>query len=160
VLGEIGKGYEILQYGIAFGKIGMNSIALGTTLAAYEEAVKYAKEKTHRGQPIAKFQAVQLKIAEIAMKYEVSKWMSYRLGVIANNTTNYREFAQESALTKVIVAENAMAVARLAMDIHGSYGLMDDYKISRLYRDASMGAQVEGVIDLQKVIVAGGILSN
>jgi len=158
VLGKSGEGYPILQYGIAFGKIGMNSVALGTTLAAYEEAVKYAKEKTHRGQPIAKFQAIQLRIADLAMKYEASRWIAYRLGCLANNPRSYRDFAREAALAKVIVAENAVQAARIALDVHGSYGLMVDYKVSRLYRDAAMGPQIEGVIDMQKIIVAGDIL--
>lgn len=158
VLGKLGDGYPILQYGIAYGKIGMNSVALGTTLAAYEEAVHYAKEKTHRGQPIAKFQAIQLKIAEIAMLYESSRWMAYRLGFLANKPKSYRDFAKEAALSKVIVGRNAMEAARHAMDIHGSYGLMNDYEIARIYRDAAMGPQVEGVLDMQKIIVAGDIL--
>lgn len=159
VLGELGNGYPVLQYGIAFGKIGMNSVALGTTLAAFEESVKYVKEKTHRGEPIAKFQAVQLKIADIAMKYEASRWLAYRLGVLANNPKSPGDFAKEAALSKVIIAENAVAAARIAIDIHGSYGLMEDYKVSRLYRDAIMGPQIEGVIDMQKLIVAGAILA-
>ena len=159
LLGELGNGYPVLQYGIAFGKIGMNSVALGTTLAALEESVKYAKEKTHRGEPIAKFQAIQLKIADIAMKYEASRWLAYRLGSLANNPKSPADFAREAALAKVIIGENAVAAARLAVDIHGSYGLMEDYKVSRLYRDAIMGPQVEGVIDMQKLIVAGAILA-
>lgn len=159
LLGELGNGYPVLQYGIAFGKIGMNSVALGTTLAALEESVRYAKEKTHRGEPIAKFQAVQLKIADIAMKYEASRWLAYRLGVLANHPKSPADFAREAALSKVVIAENALAAVRLAIDIHGSYGLMEDYKVSRLYRDAIMGPQVEGVIDMQKLIVAGAILA-
>ncbi|PKM78325.1 MAG: acyl-CoA dehydrogenase [Firmicutes bacterium HGW-Firmicutes-15] len=159
LLGELGNGYPVLQYGIAFGKIGMNSVALGTTLAAFEESVKYAKEKTHRGEPIAKFQAIQLKIADLAMKYEVSRWMAYRLGSLANKPKSPADFAKEAALSKVVIAENAMAAARIAMDIHGSYGLMADYKVARIYRDAIMGPQVEGVIDMQKLIVAGAILA-
>lgn len=159
LLGEPGNGYPVLQYGIAFGKIGMNSVALGTTLAALEESVRYAREKTHRGEPIAKFQAIQLKIADIAMKYEASRWLAYRLGVLANHPKSPADFAREAALAKVVIAENAMAAVRLAVDIHGSYGLMEDYKVSRLYRDAIMGPQVEGVIDMQKLIVAGAILA-
>ncbi len=160
VLGEQGNGYPVLQYGIAYGKIGMNSIALGTTLAAYEESIKYAQEKTHRGEAIAKFQAIQLKIADIAMKYETSRWIAYRLGYLANNPKSYRDFAKEAALAKVIIAENAVEATRKAVDIHGSYGVMQDYKVSRLYRDAAMGPQIEGVIDMQKIIVAGEILAK
>ncbi len=158
VLGDIGNGYPILQYGIAFGKIGMNSCALGSTLAAYEESVKYAKEKTHRGQPIAKFQAIQLKIAEIAGLYESSRWLAYRLGFLANRTKNYRDFAREAALSKVVIGRNAIDAARFALDIHGSYGLMNDYEVARIWRDVAMGPQVEGVLHMQQVIVAGDIL--
>ncbi|HWP97990.1 MAG TPA: acyl-CoA dehydrogenase family protein [Syntrophomonadaceae bacterium] len=160
VLGQAGDGYPILQYGIAYGKIGMNSVALGTTLAAYEEAVKYARQKTHRGDPIAKFQAIQLRVANIAMLYESSRWIAYRLGWLANKPKSFKDFAHEAALAKVVVAENAVQAARIAMDIHGSYGLMVDYNISRIYRDAIMGPQVEGVIDMQKIIVAGDILKG
>ncbi len=160
VLGDLGNGYPILQYGIAFGKIGMNSVALGITLAAFEESVKYAQEKTHRGEPIAKFQAIRLKIADIAMLYEVSRWMAYRLGSLANNPKSPADFAKEAALSKAVIAENAVAAARIAVDIHGSYGLMADYKVARIYRDAIMGPQVEGVIDMQKLIVAGAILAK
>lgn len=160
VLGKIGDGYPILQFGIAYGKIGMNSVALGTTLAAYEEAVKYAKEKTHRGQPIAKFQAIQLQIAEIAGLYESSRWLSYRLGWLANNPKSYRDFAREAALSKFVVARNAQEAARIALDVHGSYGLMQDYDIARIYRDAAMGPQIEGVVHMQQIILAGDILKG
>jgi alkylation response protein AidB-like acyl-CoA dehydrogenase len=160
VLGKIGDGYPILQFGIAYGKIGMNSLALGTTLAAYEQAVKYATEKTHRGQPIAKFQAIQMKVAEIAGIYESSRWLSYRLGFLANNTKSYRDFAREAALAKAVVARNAQEAARLSLDVHGSYGLMQEYEISRIYRDAAMGPQIEGVIHMQQIILAGDILKK
>ncbi len=160
LLGELGNGYPILQYGIAFGKIGMNAIALGTTLAAYEEALKYAREKTHRGAPISKFQAIQLRLADLAMLYDISRWTSYKLGYLANKPKSPSDFAREAAQAKVIVAENSRRAAEIAMDIHGSYGLMEDYKISRIYRDAAMGPQIEGVIDMQKIIIAGEILKG
>ncbi|MGI6488184.1 MAG: acyl-CoA dehydrogenase [Syntrophomonadaceae bacterium] len=158
VLGEIGGGYPVLQFGIAFGKVGVSSVALGLTLAAYEEAVKYAREKTHRGEPIAKFQAVQLRIADLAMKYEAARWLTYRLGYLADRAQDPVQFAKESALTKTYVCETSVDAARIAVDVHGSYGLMNDYKITRIYRDAIMGPQVEGVSDMQKLIVANAIL--
>ncbi len=159
VLGKVGQGYPILQFGISFGKIGVSSVSLGGILAAYEESVKYAKEKKHRGEPIAKFQAIQLRIADIAAKYEASRWLTYRLGCLGNEPGNPMLFAKEAALTKTFVCDTAVDVARIAVDIHGSYGLMNDYKVSRLYRDAIMGPQIEGVSDMQKIITAGVILS-
>jgi len=101
-----------------------------------------------------------MKIADIAMIYEVSRWMAYRLGALANKHLNASDFAKEAALSKVVIGENAVRAARIAIDIHGSYGLMYDYKVGRLYRDAIMGPQVEGVIDMQKLIVAGAILNK
>lgn len=160
VLGGIGQGFPVLTYGISFGKVGMSSIALGGILSAYEEAVKYAREKTHRGTPIAKFQAIQLRIAELAMKYEASRWLTYRLGCLANDAKDPMLFAKEAALTKTYVCETFADAARVAVDVHGSYGLMGDYKVSRLYRDSIIGPQVEGVSDMQKMIVAGAILNG
>jgi alkylation response protein AidB-like acyl-CoA dehydrogenase len=159
VLGEVGNGYPILQFGISFGKIGVSSVSLGGMLAAFEESVKYAKGKTHRGEPIAKFQAIQLRIADIAGKYEAARWLTYRLGCLGNEPGNPMIFAKEAALTKTFVCDAAVDVARIAVDIHGSYGLMTDYKVSRLYRDAIMGPQIEGVSDMQKIITAGVILA-
>lgn len=159
LLGKPGGGYPILQFGISFGKIGVSSVFLGGMLAAFEEAVNYAKEKTHRNQSIAKFQGIQLKIADIAAKYEASRWLTYRLGCLGNEPGNPMVFAKEAALTKTYVCDTAVDVARLAVDIHGSYGLMADYKVSRLYRDAIMGPQIEGVSDMQKIITAGVILA-
>lgn len=160
VLGRIGGGFPVLTYGIAFGKVGISSVALGGILSALEESVKYAREKTHRGAPIAKFQAIQLRIADLAMKYEACRWLTYRLGCLANDAKDQAAFAKEAALTKTFVCETFADAARIAIDVHGSYGLMNDYKVTRLYRDAIMGPQVEGVADMQKMIVAGMLLND
>ena len=86
-------GYPILQLGISYGKIGVCSITLGAMLSAYEEAMKYAREKMHRDKPITKFQAVQLRLASIASLYEASRWMTYRLAWLANNVKDPVQFA-------------------------------------------------------------------
>lgn len=160
ILGKIGGGFPVLTYGIAFGKVGISSVALGGILAAFEAAVKYAREKTHRGEPIAKFQAVQLRIADLAMKYEACRWLTYRLGCLANEAKDPMLFAKEAALTKTYVCETFVDAARIAIDVHGSYGLMSDYLVTRLYRDAILGPQVEGVADMQKMIIAGVVLNG
>jgi len=158
ILGKIGEGFPILLSGIAYGKIGISATYLGITLRAYEEAVTYVTEKIHRGQPIAKFQATQLRVGELAIKYEAARWLTYRLGCLANDVKDPMQFASEAALAKSFVCENTVDVARIAVDVHGSYGLMKDYKIETLYRDAIIGPQIEGVGDMQKLIVAGSVL--
>lgn len=163
LLGEKGKGFNILLLGIAFGKIGTSAIALGGILASYEEALKYAKEKLHRGKPIAKFQAIQLKIGHIAAKYHSARWMCYRLGtlandILANRITNAYEFQAEAALVKGFVSDTAVEAAKLAMDVHASYGLTKDFPMERIYRDAIIAPQIEGVSDMQRVIFANFVL--
>lgn len=154
------SGYPIVQGMIAFGKIGMCGTALGNLLAAYDETLNYVKEKTHRGDPITKFQAIQLRIADLKINYETAKWMTYRLGYEADHCGDELErMAMESALTKTFVCNAASEGARTALQLHGSYGLMNDYKVSRIYRDAAFGPCVEGVEDMQKIIISKYITS-
>lgn len=160
ILGGPGQGFWILKVAMALGKIGISSIFLGAMLAAYEEGLRYATEKTHRGQPIAKFQAVQMAIVDMFMKYEAARWMAYRIGYLADNTKDKGDILKDSAAAKIFITETAVDVARIAMNIHGSYGLMEDYKISRVWKDVIFGPQVEGVSHLLKVLVAGEILKG
>ena len=158
MLGPKGQGYWVLQAGIAFGKIGVSSGALGGMQAALDLCIKYAKEKQHRDKTIAKFQGVQMDIAKIAEKTEAARWLCYRLGCLAETSKDLRLFAKEAALTKSFVTEAAVDVSRLAIAIHGSYGVMQDYAVERIYRDMIIGEQVEGVADLQRVITASILL--
>jgi len=158
LLGDPGKGFWILKVALALGKIGISSIFLGTMLAAYEEALHYARERTHRGEPITKFQAVQAAIVDMAMKYEAARWMTYRIGYLADHAKDKGAILKDSAMAKIFVTETAVDLARIAMGIHGSYGLMQEYKISQIWRDVIFGPQVEGVSHLLKTLVAGEIL--
>jgi alkylation response protein AidB-like acyl-CoA dehydrogenase len=158
LLGDPGKGFWILKVALALGKIGISSIFLGTMLAAYEEALHYAREKTHRGESITKFQAVQTAIVDMAMKYEAARWMTYRIGYLADHAKDKGTILKDSAMAKIFVTETAVDLARIAMGIHGSYGLMQEYKISQIWRDVIFGPQVEGVSHLLKALVAGEIL--
>lgn len=157
-LGGPNKGFWILKVALALGKIGISSIFLGTMLAAYEEALNYAREKTHRGEPITKFQSLQTAIVDMAMKYEAARWMTYRIGYLADHARDKGDILKDSAMAKIFVTETAVDLARIAMGIHGSYGLMQEYKISQIWRDVIFGPQVEGVSHLLKVLVAGEIL--
>jgi alkylation response protein AidB-like acyl-CoA dehydrogenase len=159
MLGPKGQGYWVLQAGIAFGKIGVSSGALGGMQAALDLCIKYAKEKQHRDKTIAKFQGVQMDIARIAEKTEAARWLCYRLGYLAETSKDLRLFAKEAALTKSFVTEAAVDVSRLAIAVHGSYGVMQDYAVERIYRDMIIGEQVEGVADLQRVITASILLA-
>lgn len=157
LLGSLGQGFPVLLLGIAYGKVGVGASALGGILAAYEESINYAREKMHRDKSIAKFTSIQLKIADIVMKYEAARWLAYRIGHIANKG-NANELMKEVAISKTFITETMVDVARIAMDIHGSYGLMKDYRILQIYNDAIIGPQIEGVNDVQKMIIAASVL--
>jgi len=158
MLGGPNKGFWVLKVALALGKIGISSIFLGCMLAAYEEALKYATQKTHRGQPIAKFQSIQMAISDMAMKYEAARWLTYRAGWLADQAKDKGDILKDSAMTKIFVTEEAVELAKIAMNVHGSYGLMQDYKMSQIWKDVIFGPQVEGVSPLLKVLVAGEIL--
>ncbi len=158
-LGATGQGFDILLLGIALGKIGTSTIALGGILASLNEAIQYAKEKTHRGKPIGhKFQSTQIKIADLKIKYETARLLCYRLGYMANNIKDPGQFAAEAALVKAYCGDTVVDAARLAVDVHGSYGVVKDYNVERIYRDAIIGPEIEGVSDVQRVIVASALL--
>lgn len=158
ILGDLGKGFNLLTEAIAYGKIGASTIALGAVQAALEESIKYAKDRLHRDQPIARFPTIQSLIANIAIKVEAARWLVYRLAYLADTMNDSIMFAKESALTKAFVTEAAVEGARLAIQVHGSYGVMKEYKVERIYRDVIISEIVEGVNDIQRMIVAGTLL--
>ncbi len=154
MLGTPDEGFQTLKVTMAMGKIGLSAIYLGNILAAYDEAFNYSKDRIYLGKPISQFESVRNSIVDIAMKYEAAKLMTYRIGYLADNTANKAKLVKDSAMTKIFVTETAVDVSRIAMNVFGSYGLMKDYKMSRIYRDAIVGPQIEGTANLLKTVVA------
>jgi alkylation response protein AidB-like acyl-CoA dehydrogenase len=159
MLGDIGQGMWVLKMAMVHGKIGVVGVNLGVSAAIREEAIEYAKGKLHRGVPIAeKFEHIRLSIADIEMKFNSAKWVAYHYAWALDNIKDDMELVKYAALAKVTVTETGVDLARIAMSITGSYGLMKDYKISRLWNDVIMGAQVEGTAPTLKVLAANAIL--
>lgn len=159
-LGKSGDGFWILKVAMVYGKLGLAGLFLGLSLAAYEEGVNYAKQKTHRGEAITKFQHIQIAIADMAIKYDAAKLYTYHLGYAVDNFKDPMLQVKEAAFTKLYVVETAVDIARISMGIHGSYGLMRDYKIARIWNDVIFGPQVEGTVNLLKVLGAGVVLNS
>ncbi|MDR2503556.1 MAG: acyl-CoA dehydrogenase family protein [Deltaproteobacteria bacterium] len=158
ILGKNGEGFSILKSAMIYGKLGLAAQFLGITLAAYEEGLAYAKNKTHRGEAIVKFQHVQQAIADMAMKYDASMLYVRHLAWVVDNVKDPMLQIKEAAFTKLFSVETAVDVCRISMSVHGSYGCMNDYKISRLWRDAILGPQVEGTVNMLKIMGASVIL--
>jgi len=156
LLGEKGNGYKMLLDTIAIGKLDSAVIIMGCAEAALEEAIKYAKERTVRGKPIANLQSIQTIISEIAIQLEAAKWMAYKLAWLIDQKSPAVKY--ESAIAKTFITETAVDVARKALRVHGAYGYVKDFKIERLFRDIALGEIVEGTSELQKVIIANNLL--
>ena len=153
-IGEKGFGFSILLSESAVGKMIHGGICLGIMDSCKELAIKYANEKLHRGEPITKFPAIQMKIADICMYTESARWMAYRCGQLADIDTMSEEFKAYAAMVKTYVAETTSKAALLAMNIMGAYGPMKEYTVERFMRDAIMEPHIEVVSDVQRLITA------
>lgn len=161
MLGELGQGMWVLKIAMVHGKIGVVGVNIGVALAAREEAYVYAKSKMHRGEPISdKFEHIRLTLADIEMRYNYAKWVACHYAWALENIKDDTQLVKYAAMAKVTVTEAGVDIARMAMSIIGSYGLMKDYKIARLWGDAIMGAQVEGTAPTLKVLASNILIQE
>ncbi len=156
VLGARGKGFNILLENIAYGKMGMSAEALGHAQEALDLSIKYAKEKTNRDLPISRFESMQMRLATMGIKVNAMRWLIYHLGFLADQRV--KNFAVEAAMTKDYAATALVDIAREAVQAHGSYGVMRDFKVEMIYRDAIICEIIEGTKDLQRRITAASLL--
>ncbi len=163
MMGNVGDGFHHLEAGIGYGKLGISAFCLGLAQAGFDAGMEYATQKLHRGKPIStKFQSIQLWIADMYEKLEAARLVMYKTATNANKTSknNQAQFARDCAQCKDFVSQMARDIVNICMDIHGSYGLMKDYKVEKLYREAIMMPQIEGPSNIQKVIVANSLLAE
>lgn len=157
LLGEIGKGYKVLQANIAFSKLSIAASATGRAQAALDCAIDYAKNRTRRGVPISNYGSMQHRIADMYVRVEAIRNMTYRLAWIADNWTDNTAIARESAATKIFAVNTCASVCEDALNCMGSYGTMREYKVEGYVRDSLIGEIVEGSDDVQHAIVASNL---
>jgi alkylation response protein AidB-like acyl-CoA dehydrogenase len=160
ILGQPGKGFEILLGTVAHSKVALCATFVGTMAASYELAIKYAKEKMHRGQPISKFQAIQIKVAQIAAKLEACRLLTLKLAEESDDRSDIDRLKAWVGMTKAFVSDAAVECNLLCMNVLGAYGVTDEYKVERFLRDSLIAPHIEGVSDLQRVIAGGFILNH
>lgn len=163
LVGEIGDGFMHLTSGIGYGKMGISAYSLGLADAAYEEGLSYVMQKMHRGTPIAKkFQSIQLMIADMYEKLDAARLILYKAACNANYNSKHSQlvFARDMAACKDFVCNEAREIVNIALDMHACYGLMTEYKITRLYKEACMMPQIESPSHVQKVIVANHVIAD
>lgn len=151
VLGEIGKGFKQFLITLDGGRIGIGAMALGIAQGAYELALKYAKERKQFGQSLSKFQAIQHKLADMHMMIENARLMIYKAAWLKDQG---RKYTKEASMCKLYASEVAMKVCNQAVQIHGGWGYMHDFKVERFFRDAKLTEIGEGTSEIQRNIIA------
>ena len=155
LIGKEGKGFGIAMKTLDGGRIGIAAQALGIAEGAYEEAVKYMKERKQFGRPLSALQGLQWMIAEMETKIEAAKLLVYKAAWLKQNKLPY---SVDAAKAKLFAAEVAMDVTTKAVQIHGGYGYTKEYPVERMMRDAKITEIYEGTSEVQKMVIAGAAL--
>ena len=151
LLGPRGEGFRQFLKILDGGRISVAAMGVGLAQGAYDLAYRYAREREQFGKPIGKFQAVQEKLVDMATEIEAARTLVYRA---AWEKDQGRDFAKTAAMAKLFSGELSHRAANWSLQIHGGYGFMDEYAISRLYRDQKILEIGEGTNEVQRMVIA------
>lgn len=151
LLGAVGQGSKIMLTTLDSGRLSIAAMGLGAAQGAYELALAYAKERKQFGQPIAAFQAIAFKLADMAMKIELARNLLYKACWLKDEG---RPYGKEAAMSKLYCSEIAREVADEAVQIFGGYGLMKEYDVERFYRDQRLLQIGEGTSEIQRLVIS------
>jgi short-chain 2-methylacyl-CoA dehydrogenase len=151
LLGPRGKGFQQFLEILDGGRISVAAMGVGLAQGSYDLALAYANDRQQFGQPISKFQAIQFKLADMATEIEAGRALVYRAAWLKDQR---RPFGEAAAMAKLYTGELAHRAANHALQIHGGYGFMDEYPISRLYRDQKVLEIGEGTNEVQRLVIA------
>jgi butyryl-CoA dehydrogenase len=150
LLGREGEGYKIALSGLEGGRIGIASQCVGMARAAFDAALRYAKDRTAFGKPIFEHQAVQFKLADMATQIEAARQLIYHAASLKDSG---QPCLKEAAMAKLFASEMAEHVCSDAIQIHGGYGYLADFPVERIYRDVRVCQIYEGTSDIQKILI-------
>jgi len=151
MLGAEGKGFKIAMMTLDGGRIGIAAQALGIAQGAYNEAVKYVKERKQFGRSIAQFQNTQFQIADMKTKIEAARLLLYSA---ADKKQKKLPYAQDAAMAKLFASEVAMEVTTKAVQLFGGYGYTREYPMERMMRDAKITEIYEGTSEVQRMVIS------
>jgi short/branched chain acyl-CoA dehydrogenase len=150
-LGKRGEGSKIMLNTLDSGRLAIGAMGLGLAQGAFEMALSYGKQRKQFGKPIAQFQVIAFKLADMATKIELARNLLYKGAWLKSAN---KPFAKEAAMAKLYCSEIAREVADEAVQIHGGYGLMKDYDIERFYRDQRLLQIGEGTSEIQRLVIS------
>ena len=150
-----GKGFKILTTEIAIGKLGISAECVGMAQGAFDEAVKYAKERLQRGKPINSFQTIQWLLGEMSSDVEAARYYTY---ATAFKKSQKQDILFSSARTRLFVSQACHRVVSNAMQIHGAFSYSKEFNVERIFRDMKLAEIYEGVNEIQRVMAAAEYL--
>jgi short-chain 2-methylacyl-CoA dehydrogenase len=151
LLGPRGNGFRQFLEILDGGRISVAALGLGAAQGAFEMSLAYAREREQFGRPIARFQAIQFKLADMATEIEAARNLVYKAAWLKDEG---RDFAQVAAMAKLYTGELSRRACNEAVQIHGGYGFMDEYAVSRFYRDQKVLEIGEGTNEVQRLVIA------
>jgi len=154
-IGEDGFGFKFAMSTLAGGRIGIAAQALGIASGAYELAVKYAKERKAFGVEIAKHQAIQFKLADMATNIDAARLLCLQA---AFDKDSHADYGKSGAMAKLFASKVAMETTVEAVQVHGGYGFVKEYHVERLMRDAKITQIYEGTSEIQKIVISRELL--
>jgi alkylation response protein AidB-like acyl-CoA dehydrogenase len=155
LLGREGLGFVDTLKILDRGRIGIAAFSVGIARAALEASIRYSRERTQFGHPIADFQAVQFKIADMATKTDAARLLTWRAAAMADAVQPH---TAESSMAKLFATEIAVENALEAIQVHGGYGYLKEYPVERYLRDAKLGTIGEGTSEVQRLVIARQLL--
>jgi alkylation response protein AidB-like acyl-CoA dehydrogenase len=164
ILGRQGEGFVNSLQILDGGRISIASLGLGMAQGAYECSVRYAKQRKQFGKTISEFQAIQFKLADMAMQIEAARLLTYRAAWLADRAIASGDIdariTSESSMAKLYAGEVAVKVANEAVQIHGGYGFIKDYPAEKYYRDVKLCTIGEGTSEIQRLVIARQLLGK
>jgi alkylation response protein AidB-like acyl-CoA dehydrogenase len=157
ILGEVGNGFIQALKVLDGGRISIAALSLGIAKGAYQSAIRYAQQREQFGKPIATFQAIAFKLADMAVKIETAELLIRKAGELKDNNQKATKIC---AMAKYYASEIAVEVANEAVQIHGGYGYTKDYPAEKYYRDAKLCTIGEGTSEIQKVVISRLLLEE
>jgi len=157
LLGEPGMGFKIAMMTLDSGRIGIAAQALGIAKNAFDTAVDYSSKRQSFGAPISKLQMIQSKIADMALRIEMSELMLYKAASLKDAG---KPFTKEAAMAKLACSETATFVAHQAIQVLGGMGYVSDMPVERNYRDARITEIYEGTSEIQRLVIAGNVMKE
>jgi alkylation response protein AidB-like acyl-CoA dehydrogenase len=155
LIGKEGQGFEILLEAISVERMSVAMQGVAVAQAALDLSIEYAKGRQALGRPIAKMQAIQQMLAEMAARIEAARWLVYRTAFLKDQGQSIQ---YESSMAKLFASQVAVEVTRMAMQIHGSFGTMKSLPVERLYRDAKMTEIYVGISEVHRSIIANRLI--